>query len=106
MNNLKNLITRTSAYNKIRIPFTNTYLIQWLPSSRTDIHNHLGEKCDFVPLYGSLHEVRFHQKNIGSLYESKKRNVFEKVHYNLYIYFIWWKLILAHIVKSLQMILV
>tara|TARA_Y100001958_G_C21234031_1_gene560152 strand:+ start:1761 stop:2078 length:318 start_codon:yes stop_codon:yes gene_type:complete len=82
MNNLKNLITRTSAYNKVRIPFTNTYLIQWLPSSRTDIHNHLGEKCDFVPLYGSLHEVRFHQKNIGSLYESKKRNVFEKVHIN------------------------
>ena len=61
-------------YTKYQIPFLNsTYLIKWYPNSKTNIHSHKGKDCDFVPLWGDLHEVRYKNK-INTLYCSYNSN--------------------------------
>jgi predicted metal-dependent enzyme (double-stranded beta helix superfamily) len=50
-------------YNKFKIPFTNLYLIQWMPRVVTPIHGHSNE-CNFLLLKGKLQENVY--KNLQS----------------------------------------
>ena len=69
-NTLKKIITRNETYVKYRLPFTtDRYLIRWHPKSGTDIHKHNGKNCDFMMIWGTLHEVRFDSDNINSPYK-------------------------------------
>ena len=82
MNSFKNLITKNKTYFKFQIPFTNNYVIRWYPKSNTDIHNHDGKNCDFMMIFGTLHEYRYETNQVESLYDSRKINIFEKNHIN------------------------
>ncbi len=58
MNRLLNTVNVGDQYIKYRFPFikNNIYLIKWLPNSRTILHGHNGEQCDFLFLNGGMIE--------------------------------------------------
>ena len=58
-------------YTKYNLSLSNIALIKWEPVCSTEIHDHEGKDCDFIVLNGSLHETRYHEKYLGSLYSSK-----------------------------------
>ena len=66
-----------ASYFKYTFPIKNYYLIEWVPRSRTAIHNHNGKQCDFMLLNGSLTECRYVGENIGSLIEVNKIKPFQ-----------------------------
>lgn len=58
-------------YTKYNFELSNLVFIKWEPKCNTDIHNHDGKKCKFIVLNGSLQEVRYRDKYLGSVYSSK-----------------------------------
>ena len=66
------------AYIKYNLPISNLYLIRWYPKARTEIHDHDGKRCDFIILNGTLHECRYLEPRIGSLYRSQTLRPFTK----------------------------
>ena len=61
-------------YTKYSIGISNLSFIKWSPNSMTTIHNHDGKDCSFIILNDTLHECRYTDKYIGSLYNSKTLN--------------------------------
>ena len=60
-------------YVKFRLPFLKEgYLIRWNQLSRTDIHNHDDNQCDFIVLNGELLECIYQNESIGSLNNIRK----------------------------------
>ena len=64
-------ILKVGPYTKYTFQLSKLSLIRWEPKCNTDIHNHEGKNCDFIVLNGSLHENRYKDKYLGSLYSSK-----------------------------------
>lgn len=65
-------------YVKFRLPFLKEgYLIRWNRLSRTDIHNHDNNQCDFIVLNGELLECIYKNKSIGSLSNVRKVQPFK-----------------------------
>tara|TARA_B100001094_G_scaffold22549_2_gene19072 strand:+ start:2650 stop:2970 length:321 start_codon:yes stop_codon:yes gene_type:complete len=71
MNNIINRVKIGNVYTKYTISLSNLALIKWEPKCSTDIHNHEGKNCNFIVLNGDLHENRYTDKYLGSLYSSK-----------------------------------
>ena len=72
-------VTINNQYTKYQIPLLkSTYLIKWFPKSKTNIHSHRGKDCDFIPVWGDLHEVRY-KNQIG---KTKKIKQFHLSHIN------------------------
>ena len=55
-------------YIKFKLPLLkDSYLIQWNPKSKTEIHGHYGKQCDFMVISGSLFECIYSETEIRSL---------------------------------------
>ena len=61
-----------STYIKYKIPLLNINIIKWLPHSKSNIHNHNGKNCIFLPLNGRLNEIIYKTSDL----ESKKIKYF------------------------------
>mgnify|MGYP006089683789 FL=1 len=65
--NLLQKINVNNQYIKYKIPFTySSYLIKWLPNSKTEIHSHNGQECKFFILKGNLVELRYLDGNLNT----------------------------------------
>ena len=74
-------------YVKFKIPFLkDSYLIQWRPHSRTIIHDHNNNNCDFIILNYKLHECLYSNKNLNSLYHSRELEPFKKYTVEKHVY--------------------
>tara|TARA_B100000123_G_C25737980_1_gene432454 strand:+ start:373 stop:693 length:321 start_codon:yes stop_codon:yes gene_type:complete len=58
-------------YTKYNLELSNLVFIKWEPKCNTDIHDHNGKNCKFIVLNGALHEARYKEKYLGSLYSNK-----------------------------------
>ena len=60
MDKLIKIININNQYIKYKIPFTKSesYLIKWLPNTKTKFHDHKGKQCDFYILGFYLEEIR------------------------------------------------
>ena len=56
-----NFFSKNPYFRKFKFPFTNIYLIKWLPNTIGPIHNHGGRDCNIFVLKGKLRENIYQQ---------------------------------------------